>query len=60
MRAITKSGAGGYKVKDCNGKIVCDKKVRDELDRILENFGIQVDNPIAVSIFSIFRVCPRI
>ena len=51
MRAITKSGAGGYTVKDCNGKIVCDKKVRDELDRILENFGIQVDNPIAVSIF---------
>ena len=47
-RSITKTGAGGYKIKDSNGKIVCDKKVREELDRILENFGIQVDNPIAV------------
>ena len=48
IRTITKTGAGGYKIKDSNGKIVCDKKVREELDRILENFGIQVDNPIAV------------
>ena len=28
---------------------MCDKKVRDELDRILETFAIQVDNPISVS-----------
>ena len=48
IRTITKTGASGYKIKDSNGKIVCDKKVREELDRILENFGIQVDNPIAV------------
>ena len=47
-RAVTKSGASGYKIKDSQGKIVCDKKVREELDRILENFGIQIDNPIAV------------
>ena len=28
---------------------MCDKNVRDELDRILETFAIQVDNPISVS-----------
>ena len=43
------SGSGGYKIKDHRGRIVCDKKVRDELDRILETFAIQVDNPISVS-----------
>ena len=56
IRTITKTGAGGYKIKDSNGKIVCDKKVREELDRILENFGIQVDNPIAVK----FRGVPQL
>ena len=49
LRGVTSSGASSYKIKDCRGRIVCDKKVREELDRIMENFTIQVDNPIAVS-----------
>ena len=50
VRGVTLSGASAYKIKDSRGRIVCDKKVREELDRILESFTIQVDNPIAVRI----------
>ena len=50
IRGVTVGGSGGYKIKDSRGRIVYDKKVREALDRILDCFAIQVDNPIAVSI----------
>ena len=56
IRGVTVSGACGYKIKDSRGRIVYDKKVREELDRILDCFAIQVDNPIAVSVISNIRV----
>jgi len=46
-RTVTQSSST-YKIKDHKGKVVVDKKVREELDRILMSFNIQVDNPIAV------------
>jgi chromosome segregation ATPase len=48
VRTISTSGASTYKIKDHRGRIMCDKKVREELDRITEAFSIQVDNPIAI------------
>ena len=48
-RTVSRGGGGGYKLKNDHGRIVVDKKVREELNRILEAFAIQVDNPIAVS-----------
>ncbi len=33
---------GSYKLKDAKGKTVRDKKVKEELDRILSAFSIQV------------------
>merc|ERR1719167_641881 len=47
-RTVSQCGSSSYKIKDSCGKIVCDKKVRQELDRINDNFGIQIDNPIAI------------
>ena len=55
VRNVTASGSMSYKIKDNRGRIVCDKKVREELDRILESFAIQVDNPIAVSYIKSLR-----
>ena len=46
-RTVTQSSSI-YKLKDERGKVVVDKKVKDELDRILIAFNIQVDNPLAV------------
>jgi len=46
-RGVTQS-ASTYKIKDHAGRVVVDKRVREELDRILMAFNIQVDNPIAV------------
>ena len=46
-RAVTQSSSV-YKLKDANGKDVGVKKVREELERILLAFNIQVNNPIAV------------
>ena len=46
-RSVTQSSST-YKLKDSHGKIVVDKKVLEELQRILLAFNIQVDNPIAV------------
>jgi len=46
-RSVTQSSST-YKIKDHRGKVVVDKKVKEELDRILMSFNIQVDNPIAV------------
>ena len=48
QRTVNASGGGMYKIKDQNGKIVVDRKVKEELDRILTAFMIQVDNPIAI------------
>ena len=47
VRSVTNSSST-YKLKDNRGKVVVDKKVKEELDRILLSFNIQVDNPIAV------------
>jgi len=47
VRTVTNSSST-YKLKDHKGKIACEKKVKEELDRILLNFNIQVENPIAV------------
>ena len=46
-RTVTQSSST-YKLKDYQGQVVVDKKVREELERILLAFNIQVDNPIAV------------
>ena len=46
-RSVTQSSSI-YKLKDTRGKVVVDKKVKDELGRILIAFNIQVDNPLAV------------
>ncbi|KAH8925274.1 P-loop containing nucleoside triphosphate hydrolase protein [Atractiella rhizophila] len=45
-RTIDKTGSGGYKIKAANGRIISTKK--EELNRIMDAFGIQVDNPITV------------
>jgi chromosome segregation ATPase len=42
------SGGGSYKLKNETGKVVADKRVKEELDRILSCYNIQVDNPIAL------------
>ena len=47
-RTVNTSGVTHWRIKDENGKVVIDKPKRDELDRILVNFNIQIDNPIAL------------
>lgn len=46
VRNITSSGASTYKIKDEHGRIARDKKVKDELERILSCFNIQVSPAI--------------
>ena len=41
VRTVTQSSST-YKLKDARGRVVVDKKVKEELDRILLNFNIQV------------------
>ena len=41
VRSVTNSSST-YKLKDHRGKVVVDKKVKEELDRILMSFNIQV------------------
>ena len=41
MRSVTNSSST-YKLKDHRGKVVVDKKVKEELDRVLMSFNIQV------------------
>lgn len=43
---IRDTGFSGYKIKDYKGKTISDK--RKELDRILEAYRIQIDNPFAI------------
>ncbi|GAA6061381.1 hypothetical protein JCM10212_000641 [Sporobolomyces blumeae] len=45
-RTMNKTGGGGYKVKNADGKTVDTKKAT--LDKILDHFNIQVDNPMTV------------
>lgn len=45
-RRISNDGSGSYKIKDKDGKVVSHKK--DELNHILDQFNIQVDNPVSV------------
>merc|ERR1719394_1009192 len=47
VRTVTNSSST-YKILDHKGKPVVQKKHREELERILFAFNIQVDNPIAV------------
>ena len=42
VRTVTQSSST-YKLKDARGRVVVDKKVKEELDRILLNFNIQVE-----------------
>ena len=41
VRSVTNSSST-YKLKDNRGKVVVDKKVKEELDRVLMSFNIQV------------------
>ncbi|XP_078353144.1 structural maintenance of chromosomes protein 6-like [Oculina patagonica] len=45
-RRISSDGSGSYKLKSHDGKVVSQKK--DELNHILDQFNIQVDNPVSV------------
>ena len=42
VRSVMASGGGSYKLKDAKGRIARDKKVKEELERILSCFSIQV------------------
>jgi hypothetical protein len=43
IRTVSEGGAGGYKLKSHQGRIVTERgRIREELDRILAAFGIQV------------------
>lgn len=48
VRTVTAAGGSSYRLKSANGRVVTSTKVREELDRILSVFCIQVDNPIAI------------
>lgn len=43
---VRESGSSAYKIKSAIGKTVSDK--RKDLERILESFRIQIDNPFAI------------
>lgn len=45
-RRISSDGSGSYKLKSHDGKLISQKK--DELNHILDQFNIQVDNPVSV------------
>ncbi|GAA5883202.1 hypothetical protein JCM16303_007304 [Sporobolomyces ruberrimus] len=45
-RTLNKSGGGGYKIKNSEGKTVDTKKAT--LDAFLDHFNLQVDNPMTV------------
>ncbi|XP_063239288.1 structural maintenance of chromosomes protein 6 [Bacillus rossius redtenbacheri] len=46
FRAINSSGVSAYKIKSSSGELVSNK--RDELEKIVTAFNIQVDNPVCV------------
>ncbi|XP_046848738.1 structural maintenance of chromosomes protein 6-like [Xenia sp. Carnegie-2017] len=45
-RRINSDGAGSYKICDAKGNVVCQKK--NELSHILDQFNIQIDNPVSI------------
>ncbi len=45
-RRLTKEGSGSYKLKNADGKVVSNK--REELSHIMDQFNIQVDNPVSI------------
>lgn len=45
-RHFNDSGVSGFKLKDRNGKVVSTKK--SELEDIIDQFGLQFDNPVTV------------
>ncbi|CAC5418017.1 SMC6 [Mytilus coruscus] len=45
-RKFTKDGGSGYKIKSKDGKIISSK--REDLNCILDQFNIQVDNPVSI------------
>ncbi|ELU03571.1 hypothetical protein CAPTEDRAFT_218959 [Capitella teleta] len=45
-RRITSEGSSSYKIKNAQGQVVSNK--REELDNILDQFYIQVDNPVSI------------
>jgi len=47
-RRVNAEGGGGYKIADYQKKTVTTK--RDEIAAICDHFGIQMDNPVNVSI----------
>jgi len=47
IRTVTHSSST-YKIKDHNGTVVVDKKVKEEVDNILTHFNIQIENPIVM------------
>ena len=47
-RTISASGGGTYRLRNEHGKVVVEKRVREELDRILSCFNIQIENPIGM------------
>ena len=48
QRTVGAGGGGTHKLKNDKGKTILDKKVKEELERILTCFNIQLDNPIAI------------
>ena len=51
-RTISASGGGTYRLRNEHGKVVVEKRVREELDRILSCFNIQIENPIGMTFSS--------
>lgn len=45
-RKIVTTGAGGYRIKSADGRTISTRK--DELQRILDFFNLQVENPITI------------
>lgn len=45
-RKLSADGAGSYKLKSIDGKVISTKK--DELIEILDQYNIQIDNPVSI------------
>merc|ERR1712106_121518 len=45
-RKIVTTGGGGYKLKSADGRVISTRK--DELQRVLDFFNLQVENPITI------------
>ena len=47
FRSVGEKGGGVYRLKNEHGKVVRDKRVKEELSRILLCYNIQLDNPVS-------------